>query len=120
MMMTDLSMSLIGENIKFVDMIQVMEQKECLWLVAFCGNGQGSAHSQLNHPRHIFIDDDQSIYVSDRDNHCVMKWLRNAREGIVVTGDRGEESSLEQLSWPSGIFVNQTGSVYAADKEITK
>ena len=54
------------------------------------GNGQGSALNQLDSPRNIFVDDEHSIFVSERDNHRVMKWPRNAREGIVVAGGRGE------------------------------
>lgn len=48
------------------------------------GNGQGTALNQLNVPRHIFIDDEHSVYVSDRDNHRVIKWSKTARECVVI------------------------------------
>ena len=79
------------------------------------GNGEGAALNQLNTPRQIFVDADQSVYVSDLDNHRVMKWVKGAREGVVVAGGQGEGNSLAQLSEPRGIFVDQMGSVYVAD-----
>ena len=48
------------------------------------GNRQGSAFNQLNCPRNIFVDDDYSIYVSDRDNNCVMRWLKNAKKSSEI------------------------------------
>jgi hypothetical protein len=35
-----------------------------------------------------------------------MKWIKNAKEGIVVDG-QGEEDSLKQLSNPQEVFANQ-------------
>ena len=46
-----------------------------------------------------------------------MKWIKNAKEGIVVAGGQGQGNSLRQLSSPSGIFVDRTGSVYVVDQE---
>jgi len=54
----------------------------------------------LNQLLHIFIDDNQSVYVSDRDNYCVVKWVKGAKEGVIVAG---------------GIIVDQLGSVYVGD-----
>lgn len=53
------------------------------------GNGRGFGLNQLNHSQHIFVDDDHAVYVSDRNNHRVIKWMENAKEGVVVAGDRG-------------------------------
>ena len=39
----------------------------------------------------IFIDANDSLYVSDCENHRVMKWVKNASEGIVVAGGQGKE-----------------------------
>ena len=80
------------------------------------GHGQGAGLNQLDHPRHIFVDDDYSVYISDRNNHRVMKWVKDAKEGVVVAGGSDRKHSLEQLSGPSGIFVDRLGSVYVADQ----
>ena len=80
------------------------------------GHGKGAGYKQLNGPRQIFVDTDQSLYVSDSGNHRVMKWMKNAREGVVVAGGHGQGNGLGQLNRPSGIFVDRTGSVYVADQ----
>ena len=80
------------------------------------GHGKGAALNQLSTPPQIFVDAEQSVYVSDRDNHRVMKWVKGAREGVVVAGGQGEGNSLAQLRWPGGIFVDRMGSVYIADQ----
>jgi hypothetical protein len=39
---------------------------------------------------YIFIDEDHSVYVSDYKNHRVMKWIKRARQGIVVASSHGQ------------------------------
>ena len=50
------------------------------------GNRQGNGLNQLDFPTCLCVDPDLSIYVSDRQNHRVMKWIEGATEGIVVAG----------------------------------
>ncbi|CAF1080843.1 unnamed protein product, partial [Rotaria magnacalcarata] len=45
------------------------------------GNGQGGGLNQFDWPRYLFVDRDHSVYVSDRNNHRVMKWNKGAKEG---------------------------------------
>ena len=80
------------------------------------GYGQGVALRQLSGPRHIFVDADQSLYVSEMHNHRVTKWVIGAREGLIVAGGHGEGDSLRQLHWPGSIFVDRMGSVYVVDQ----
>jgi DNA-binding beta-propeller fold protein YncE len=75
------------------------------------GNGQGDRLNQLNFPRYVCVDRDQSVYASDWNNHRVMKWVKGAKEGIVVAGGRGEGNALTQLSYPNGVFVDPLGTV---------
>jgi DNA-binding beta-propeller fold protein YncE len=44
-----------------------------------------------------------------------MKWLKDAKEGIVVAGGQGQGNGLRQLSYPQGIIVDQLRSVYVAE-----
>ena len=44
-----------------------------------------------------------------------MKWVKGAKEGIVVAGGQGQGYSLKQLSYPGGLIVNEVGDVYVAD-----
>ncbi|CAF0776970.1 unnamed protein product [Adineta steineri] len=71
--------------------------------------------TKLNWPTHIFVDEDHSIYISDTNNHRVMKWMKGAKEGIVVAGGKGKGDSLSQLYYPQGVIVDHLGSVYVAD-----
>ncbi|CAF1467928.1 unnamed protein product [Adineta steineri] len=78
---------------------------------------RGTKHNQVSSPSFIFVDDDLSLYVSDRDNNRVMKWLKNTKKGIVVAGGgsgRGTDS-LTKLFFPAGIVVDQFGQIYVAD-----
>ncbi|CAF3890168.1 unnamed protein product [Adineta steineri] len=79
------------------------------------GNGRGNQHNQLNRPTSIFVDDDQSVYVSDLLNHRVMKWRKDAKEGRIVAGGNGQGRNLSQLSGPRGIIVHDLGQIYVAD-----
>ncbi|CAM4842340.1 unnamed protein product, partial [Rotaria magnacalcarata] len=79
------------------------------------GNGEGDGLSQLNWPRYLFVDQDHSVYVSDRDNHRVMKWVEGAKESIVAAGGQGYGDALTQLSYPNVLFVDTLGTLYVAD-----
>ncbi|CAF1367237.1 unnamed protein product, partial [Rotaria magnacalcarata] len=79
------------------------------------GNGEGNGLSQLNVPTYLFVDRQQNVYVSDRDNHRVMKWNTGAKEGIVVAGGQGQGNALTQLSSLQGIFVDALGTLYVAN-----
>lgn len=74
------------------------------------GNGLGNRLNQLNAAKAVFVDRDLSVYVSDSGNARVIKWTKDAKEGIVVAGSR-----LTQLSSPNGIVVDESGSVYVVD-----
>ena len=57
------------------------------------------------------------MYVSDCDNHRVMKWNKGAKEGIVVGGGQGQGSALTQLSYPNGLFVDTSDAIYVVDAQ---
>ncbi|CAF5111295.1 unnamed protein product, partial [Rotaria sp. Silwood1] len=78
------------------------------------GNGKGNRLDQLSNPHYVFVDQEHSVYVSDYDNHRVMKW-EGVTQGIVVAGDQGKGNSLTQLYRPNGVVVDQLGTVYVAD-----
>ncbi|CAF1241314.1 unnamed protein product [Adineta steineri] len=81
------------------------------------GNGSGSRLNQLNLPTFIFVDEDQSVYISDSNNHRVMKWKKDAKEGTIVAGEKRKGENLNQLSNPQKIVVNDLGHLYVADFE---
>ncbi|CAF3769152.1 unnamed protein product [Adineta steineri] len=75
------------------------------------GNGQGNQFNQLNHPTFIFVDEDQSVYVSDWNNHRVMKWRKDAKEGTIIAG-----GNLNQLSKPRGVIIDHFGRIGVGDR----
>ena len=56
-------------------------------------NGQGN---RLDTPAYLFVDRDHSVCVSDLNNYRVIKWLKSAREGVVVASGQGERPALTQ------------------------
>ena len=78
-------------------------------------NGRGNQLNQLNLPTYRFVDEEQAVYVSDNNNHRVMKWNKGAKGGIVVGGGQEEESALTQLCYPQGLFVDTSGTFYVVD-----
>ncbi|CAF1435375.1 unnamed protein product, partial [Adineta steineri] len=79
------------------------------------GNGVGNQLSLLNSPTFIFVDEDQSVYVTDQANHRVMKWRKGVKEGIVVAGGNGQGGNLNQLFDHRGVIVDDLGQIYVAD-----
>ena len=78
--------------------------------------GKGSNLNQLNNPRNIILDEqDQAIYISDSDNHRILKWIKGAKQGIVVAGGNGKGNGLHQLAHPRGIALHPNGDLYIAD-----
>ncbi|CAF1070923.1 unnamed protein product [Adineta steineri] len=86
-------------------------------IVVVGGNGKGNKLNQLNYPSFIFVDEDQSVYVSDRKNDRVMKWRKDAKEGTIVAGGNGQGENLNQLSYPRGVIVDHLGRIYVADRK---
>ena len=84
-------------------------------MVVAGGNGEGNKLNQLNDPTYIFVDREETVYVSDNWNHRVMKWYKGANEGIIVAGGQGQGNSLNQLNGPMGLLVNEVGDIYVAD-----
>ena len=80
------------------------------------GNGRGNKLNQLNWPTYIFIDGEETVYISDFWNNRVMKWYKGANEGIIVAGGQGQGNSLNQLNGPMGLVVNEVGDIYVADQ----
>lgn len=80
------------------------------------GNGCGDDLNQLSSPTYLFLDDDNTLYISDSRNHRIMKWVDGAATGEIVAGGYGAGDGLDQLHDPQGIIVDEMGTVYIADR----
>ncbi|CAF1660816.1 unnamed protein product [Adineta ricciae] len=79
------------------------------------GYGKGNHSNQFNSCHYIFVDEEQSVYVSDSGNDRVMKWRKDATEGIVVAGGNGRGNNLNQLHYAQGIVIDELGRIYITD-----
>ena len=68
----------------------------------------GRRLSRLDSPYYICVDRDQSVFVSDCFNERVVKWRKDAKEGIVVAN--------KELLCPRGLVVDEFGTLYIADQ----
>ncbi|CAF0912636.1 unnamed protein product [Adineta steineri] len=84
-------------------------------IVVAGGNGNGSQLNQLDWPNFIFVDENQSVYVSDTGNHRVMRWRKDAKEGRIVAGGNGDGENLNQLDYPQAVIVDDLSQIYVAD-----
>ena len=66
----------------------------------------------LANPSDIFIDDNNFLYVCDRDNHRVVKI--DAKGTLYQTFGVSEDSA-QCIKTPEGVFVTENGDVYVAD-----
>lgn len=70
----------------------------------------------MNSPVSIFLDNNYTLYVCDRDNHRIMKYFANATNGTIVAGITSSPgNSATQLKGPKGVAVDQMGAVVVAD-----
>ncbi|CAF4097136.1 unnamed protein product [Adineta steineri] len=71
------------------------------------GNGEGESSSQLVYPYGLYVDDDQTIYVTDGNNNRVMASESDANDGRVVAGGNGQGNGSHQLSLASDVIVDK-------------
>ena len=71
------------------------------------GNGQGNGINQLNWPHGLYVDDDQTIYVADRENHRIVAWKYGATSGQVVAGGNRQGNGANQLNSPWDVIVDK-------------
>ncbi|CAF1429447.1 unnamed protein product [Adineta ricciae] len=86
-------------------------------IVVAGASGPGSAINQLWEPYSVCIDDDdQTIYISDCNNHRVIAWNLNTQIGHVVAGGNGKGIGANQLNSPrNAILDKKTDSLIICD-----
>ncbi len=53
------------------------------------------------------MDDDQTIYIADCENHRIVEWKHGAINGQVVAGGKGPGNQMNHLNYPSDIIVDK-------------
>ena len=86
--------------------------------ITVAGNSNGTSGSSLASlwtPVSIFVDNNYTLYVTDRDNNRILKYYSNTASGILVAGNLTAGNSAGQLNSPKGVAVDQFGTVIVAD-----
>ena len=77
----------------------------------------GSDSSKLNTPAGIYIDAAWNLYIADRFNNRVMKYMPGKNYGLNVAGDKNNtsSSSAAYLNQPIGVYTDANANVYISD-----
>ncbi len=87
----------------------------------FSGDDEPATDADLNTPSEVTVDGDGTVYIADRNNHCIRKV---APSGIITTvagtgtsGDTGDTglAAAAQLNQPLGVTLTSDGTLYIAD-----
>ncbi|CAF2697913.1 unnamed protein product [Rotaria sp. Silwood2] len=81
------------------------------------GNGLGSTSDKLSGPWGIYVDSSNTLYVVDRGNHRVQKWISGAPLGVTVAGSTSDPGPwVYQFNNPTSITFDQYGYMYVLDQ----
>ena len=72
------------------------------------GQGQGDALNQLHFPFTLDIDGDGTLFIADKENHRIVRWRPNAKQGEIVAGGTGRGSQSDQLDLPRAVLLDRT------------
>lgn len=109
-------MSIIAANIWYLSIPTCATWNRTGITVAGNENGTvGADLGSLNTPVSIFIDNNYTLYICDRDNDRIVKYYPNSTVGVLVAGNQTQGNDPSELSSPKGIAIDQYGNVIVAD-----
>ena len=76
---------------------------------------QGMGADLLNSPQGLFLDSKGCLYIVDKNNHRIQRWIPGTIFSQTVAGGNGQGSQLNQLNYPSDVFVDAYGGIYVTD-----
>lgn len=71
------------------------------------GNGRGSELNQLNGSVAMYIDDDDTLYIADAENHRILEWKKGESSGQIVAGGNGDGNETDQFSHPTNVIIDR-------------
>ena len=71
------------------------------------GRKQVTGSIRLDYPNGMCIDDGQTIFIADTDNHRIVEKKKYAKNSQIIAGGNGEGNRNDQLNRPSNVFVDQ-------------
>ena len=80
------------------------------------GHGYGKTLNQLRCPYGLYVDVDQTTFITDLGNYRIVKWKCGATCGRVVADGNEPGNRTDQLKEPSGVIVDkETDSLIICD-----
>jgi hypothetical protein len=85
--------------------------------VAGSANSTGTGATQLAAPLGLAIDSSLTLYIADRSNNRVQKWLNGASSGTTVAGSASgvSGSTVNYLDIPRDVELDSSNNVYIPD-----
>ncbi|CAF3788645.1 unnamed protein product [Rotaria sp. Silwood1] len=71
------------------------------------GHGPGNGSHQLDSPDGLFVDDDQTIVITDVGNHRIVQWNMGDTNGQIVAGGHGPGNRMYQLYEPTDVLIDK-------------
>jgi hypothetical protein len=71
------------------------------------GNGSGDGTNQLNGPQGLFVDEEDTVIVTDSKNNRIMAWKRGDTNGTVLAGENGSGNRSDQLNDPTDLTLDR-------------
>jgi sugar lactone lactonase YvrE len=66
----------------------------------------------------MYIDDEQTIYVADYNNHRIVAWKSGATAGQIVAGGNGKGNQMNQLNGPLDVIIdNERNNLIICDRD---
>jgi DNA-binding beta-propeller fold protein YncE len=79
------------------------------------GKRQRKELTQLNYPSGVWVDEMDTVYVTEFGNHRVTRWPKGGTSGVVVVGGNGRGHATNQFDGPTGLSFDRRGNMYVAD-----
>ncbi|CAF1050997.1 unnamed protein product [Adineta ricciae] len=86
-------------------------QGETAGTIVAGGRGSGSRLDQLHNPTFIWVDDNYSLYIKDKENNRIVEWGKDTTDGPVLT-DANKHTIGKVFT---GIAKDHLGQLYVSD-----
>ena len=64
----------------------------------------------------IELNSDGVMFITDSENHRIIKWIPGKSSGTVIAGGNGNGNNMNQFNYPFAALVGSDGNLYVADR----
>jgi DNA-binding beta-propeller fold protein YncE len=93
-------------------------------VAGFSGDGGDARAATMRGPKHIGVDREDNVLITDTENHAIRKYVAADGRMVLVAGTGiagaagvGGPPEALQLRRPHGTAVDAAGAIYIADSE---